>query len=99
MSIERLKDADDARWLTERRKKPMSFRTLEEFLAERAAGVYGFSAAEMRKIAQNLHAEAKRRNRERTRQRIPALVPLTAFVHQPGAQISPSNKSHGDRRL
>ena len=30
-------DAEDARWLKERRKKPMSFRTLEEFLAERAA--------------------------------------------------------------
>jgi hypothetical protein len=35
--LERLKDAEDARWLKERRKKPMRFRTLEEFLAERAA--------------------------------------------------------------
>jgi prevent-host-death family protein len=33
----RAEDAEDARWLKERRKKPMSFRTLEEFLAERAA--------------------------------------------------------------
>ena len=33
----RAEDAKDARWLKERRKKPMSFRTLEEFLAERAA--------------------------------------------------------------
>jgi hypothetical protein len=57
--LKRLKDADDTRWLTDRRKKPMRFRTLEQFLAERAARVYGFSAAEMRKIAQNLHAKAK----------------------------------------
>jgi prevent-host-death family protein len=33
----RAEDAEDARWLKERRRKPMSFRTLEEFLAERAA--------------------------------------------------------------
>ena len=33
----RAEDAEDARWLKERRKKPMTFRTLEEFLAERAA--------------------------------------------------------------
>ena len=33
----RAEDAEDARWLKERRKKPMSFRTLEEFLAERTA--------------------------------------------------------------
>ena len=33
----RAEDAEDARWLKERRKKPMSFRTLEEFLAERLA--------------------------------------------------------------
>jgi len=33
----RAEDAEDARWFKERRKKPMSFRTLEEFLAERAA--------------------------------------------------------------
>ena len=33
----RAEDAADARWLKERRKKPMSFRTLDEFLAERAA--------------------------------------------------------------
>jgi len=33
----RAEDAEDARWLKERRKKPMSFRTLEEFLAESAA--------------------------------------------------------------
>ena len=32
----RAEDAADARWLKERRKKPMSFRTLDEFLAERA---------------------------------------------------------------
>lgn len=54
-----LKDAEDARWLKEHRKKPMSFRTLEEFLAKRLVDIYGFSAAEMRKIAQNLHAKAK----------------------------------------
>ena len=33
--LERAADADDARWLKERRKKSMNFRTLEEFLAER----------------------------------------------------------------
>ena len=33
----RAEDAEDVRWLKERRKKPMSFRTLEEFLAERTA--------------------------------------------------------------
>jgi prevent-host-death family protein len=33
----RAEDAEDARWLKERRKKPMSFRPLEEFLAERTA--------------------------------------------------------------
>ncbi len=32
----RAEDAADARWLKERRKKPMKFRTLDEFLAERA---------------------------------------------------------------
>lgn len=47
------------RRLKERRKKPMSFRTLEEFLAEHTVRVYGFSAGEMRKIAHNLHAKAK----------------------------------------
>jgi len=35
--LERAEDADDARWLKERRKKPMTFRTLDEFLAGRAA--------------------------------------------------------------
>jgi len=44
-----LKDAEDARRLTARRKKPMSFPTLEEC----------FSVGEMRKIAHNLHAKAK----------------------------------------
>jgi len=34
--LERAEDAEDARWLKERRKKPMSFRTLDEFLAKRA---------------------------------------------------------------
>jgi len=33
--LERAEDAEDAHWLKERRKKPMSFRTLEEFLAGR----------------------------------------------------------------
>jgi hypothetical protein len=46
----KVEDAADARWLKERRKKPMSFRSLEEC----------FSAAEIRKIAHNLHAKAKR---------------------------------------
>jgi prevent-host-death family protein len=32
----RAEDAADVRWLKERRKKPMSFRTLDEFLAEHA---------------------------------------------------------------
>ena len=32
----RAEDAADARWLKERRKKAMTFRTLDEFLAERA---------------------------------------------------------------
>lgn len=32
----RAEDAADARWLKERRKRPMTFRTLDEFLAERA---------------------------------------------------------------
>ena len=32
----RAEDAADARWLKERRKKPMNFRTLDEFLAEHA---------------------------------------------------------------
>ena len=34
--LARAEDADDARWLKERRKKPMTFRPLEEFLADRA---------------------------------------------------------------
>jgi len=34
--LERAEDAEDARWLKERRKKPMSFRTLDECLSERA---------------------------------------------------------------
>lgn len=34
--LERAEDADDARWLKERRKKPMTFRTLEQFLAGRS---------------------------------------------------------------
>ena len=33
--LERAEDAEDARWLKERSKKPMNFRTLEEFLAGR----------------------------------------------------------------
>ena len=33
--LERAEDAEDARWLKERREKPMSFRTLDEFLAKR----------------------------------------------------------------
>ena len=32
--LERAEDAEDARWLKERRNKPMSFRTLDEFLAK-----------------------------------------------------------------
>ena len=32
-----LERAEDARWLRERRKKPMTFRTLDEFLAGLAA--------------------------------------------------------------
>ena len=32
--LERAEDADDAKWLKERRKRPMSFRTLDAFLAE-----------------------------------------------------------------
>lgn len=35
--LERAEDAEDARWLKERRKKPMSFRTLDAFLAEQKA--------------------------------------------------------------
>jgi PHD/YefM family antitoxin component YafN of YafNO toxin-antitoxin module len=35
----RAEDAADARWLKARRKKPMNFRTLDEFLAERATRV------------------------------------------------------------
>jgi hypothetical protein len=35
--LERAEDAEDARWLKERRKKPMTFRTLEAFLAARSA--------------------------------------------------------------
>ncbi|CAN5766409.1 hypothetical protein BH20VER1_BH20VER1_06950 [soil metagenome] len=34
--IERAEDAQDAKWLRERRKKPMTFRKLDEYLAERA---------------------------------------------------------------
>jgi len=34
--LRRAEDAADARWLKERRKKSMNFRTLDEFLAERA---------------------------------------------------------------
>ena len=33
--LERAEDADDARWLRERRKKSLAFRSLEAFLAER----------------------------------------------------------------
>ena len=35
--LERAADAEDARWLKERRKKPMVFRTLDAFLADRSA--------------------------------------------------------------
>ena len=35
--LERAEDAEDARWLKERQKKPMVFRSLEAFLAERKA--------------------------------------------------------------
>jgi PHD/YefM family antitoxin component YafN of YafNO toxin-antitoxin module len=35
--LERAEDVEDARWLKERRKKPMAFRSLEAFLAERKA--------------------------------------------------------------
>lgn len=35
--LERAEDADDARWLKSRRKEPMSFRTLDSFLAERSS--------------------------------------------------------------
>jgi prevent-host-death family protein len=30
--LERAEDSDDARWLRERRKKPMAFRTLDSLL-------------------------------------------------------------------
>jgi PHD/YefM family antitoxin component YafN of YafNO toxin-antitoxin module len=33
--LERAEDVEDARWLKRRRKKPMVFRSLESFLAER----------------------------------------------------------------
>jgi PHD/YefM family antitoxin component YafN of YafNO toxin-antitoxin module len=35
--LERAEDAEVARWVKERCKKPMAFRTLDEFLAGRAA--------------------------------------------------------------
>ena len=35
--LERAADAEDARWLRERRKKPMTFQTLDSFLADRSA--------------------------------------------------------------
>lgn len=35
--LERAEDAEDARWLRERRKRPMAFRTLDSFLAGRSA--------------------------------------------------------------
>ena len=35
--LERAEDVEDARWLKRRRKKPMVFRSLETFLAERMA--------------------------------------------------------------
>jgi PHD/YefM family antitoxin component YafN of YafNO toxin-antitoxin module len=35
--LEGTENAGDARWLWERRKRPMSFRTLDQFLAKRAA--------------------------------------------------------------
>ena len=38
--LERAEDADDARWLKARRKKPMAFRTLEAFLTERSARAF-----------------------------------------------------------
>jgi PHD/YefM family antitoxin component YafN of YafNO toxin-antitoxin module len=35
---ERAEDAEDVRWLRNRRNKPMVFRPLQEFLAERDPG-------------------------------------------------------------
>lgn len=35
--LERAEDAEDSRWLKERRKKPMVFRSLEAFLGERTS--------------------------------------------------------------
>jgi len=36
--LERAEDADDARWLKKRRKKPMAFRTLEAIGTQRRSG-------------------------------------------------------------
>jgi PHD/YefM family antitoxin component YafN of YafNO toxin-antitoxin module len=35
--LERIEDAEDLLWLEERRKKPMSFRNLDAYLADRPA--------------------------------------------------------------
>jgi PHD/YefM family antitoxin component YafN of YafNO toxin-antitoxin module len=37
--LERAEDAEDLRWLRERRKQPAHFRSFEEFLAEENRGV------------------------------------------------------------